>query len=418
LPVTPKGQNIISKVADLINPISGNWDEELVRATFWVQDADIILGTPIRDDIEDFYAWQPDPMGVFSVKSAYKIHVQMMRKASATRPGAPSEADPVWAKIWALPCPMKVKQFAWRFTHNRLPLRLNIKRRGMEIDTLCPMCHRQDEDGTHIFLRCKQVRACWRLMQMEELRTKLCECANAREMMWAVLQLSTEIQLKVLILCWQWWSARNSANAGDKRRKPEAVCSLTSKWVADSKEFFLKGVSASLKQGTKWSRPTGDTLKINTDGSYFPGTNHGGWGFIIRDADGDVRGSGYGHLQHIRDPLRAEAEACVQAIQAAASWGMTRIHIETDSTTLAEALQSSKYDRMTNGVIFKEARAFIRLNFSSCVSSYCPRTCNKAAHVLAAMGARCERDEMLFMADAPPDTVNSLVASNCAVSFE
>jgi hypothetical protein len=127
---------------------------------------------------------------------------------------------------------------------------------------------------------------------------------------------------------------------------------------------------------------------------------------------------GIGHLQHIRDPLRAEAEACVQAIQAAASWDMTRIHIETDSTTLAEALQSSKYDRMTNGVIFKEARAFIRLNFSSCVSSYCPRTCNKAAHVLAAMGARCERDEMLFMADAPPDTVNSLVASNCAVSFE
>jgi hypothetical protein len=40
----------------------------------------------------------------------------------------------------------------------------------------------------------------------------------------------------------------------------------------------------------------GDLTKFNMDAAYFPGSNHGGCGFIGRDADSVVRGSGYGYL--------------------------------------------------------------------------------------------------------------------------
>lgn len=33
--ITPRGQNIISKVGDLIDPVTRQWDEELVDHTFW-----------------------------------------------------------------------------------------------------------------------------------------------------------------------------------------------------------------------------------------------------------------------------------------------------------------------------------------------------------------------------------------------
>jgi hypothetical protein len=47
-------------VNELICPITGQWDEQLVRDNFWKIDADVILATPIREDFEDFYAWHYD----------------------------------------------------------------------------------------------------------------------------------------------------------------------------------------------------------------------------------------------------------------------------------------------------------------------------------------------------------------------
>ena len=415
VPVTPRRQNLVTKVAELINPISGTWDEALVQDIFWSVDAAIILATPIRDDMEDFCAWYPDTKGVFTVKSAYKIHNFQLRAASGN-PREGCQPDPIWEKIWALPCPMKIKQFVWRLTHDSLPLRINIKRRGVKLDPICPVCQRLDEVGAHTFLKCKVMKNCWRMLYLEDTRQKLTECANAREMVWTMLNLSIEKKLKALILCWQWWDARNKINAGDKARTAEAVCKLVHRWVSESKEFFLKGTSTTEKQALKWKKPRGDTIKINTDGAYFPGTTHGGWGFIARDADGDVRGSGFGHLKNIRDALRAEAEACLRALHAAASWGISNLHIETDSTTIAEALHSSKFDRTNAGVIFKDARAFMRLNFVTCVCSFSPRTCNGVAHKLAAMGASSEPDSFYLLAEAAPADVNMLLTSDRAGS--
>ena len=39
---------------------------------------------------------------------------------------------------------------------------MNIKRKKTELDTRCPMCHRFDEDGGHLFIKCERVKAVWR----------------------------------------------------------------------------------------------------------------------------------------------------------------------------------------------------------------------------------------------------------------
>jgi ribonuclease HI len=71
--------------------------------------------------------------------------------------------------------------------------------------------------------------------------------------------------------------------------------------------------------------PPGDWLKVNCDGSFLPGTRQGGWGFVIRDAQGDVMGAAAGRLDDIAGPERAEAEACNHALQFAASWGIQKL---------------------------------------------------------------------------------------------
>ena len=59
--ITPKGASILQKVEELINPVIEDWDEQLVRDTFYEEDANIILSLPISVETEDFLAWHPDP---------------------------------------------------------------------------------------------------------------------------------------------------------------------------------------------------------------------------------------------------------------------------------------------------------------------------------------------------------------------
>lgn len=69
--------------------------------------------------------------------------------------------------------------------------------------------------------------------------------------------------------------------------------------------------------------------------------------------------------------VQSEAEACSQALSAAASWGVSVL--ESDCQILLRALQGRDYDRSLEGVIFRDIRQFIRLNFSSIVFAFVSR---------------------------------------------
>ena len=41
--LTPRGASLMSHVAELINPVTGGWDTQLIRDTFWDEDAQLIF---------------------------------------------------------------------------------------------------------------------------------------------------------------------------------------------------------------------------------------------------------------------------------------------------------------------------------------------------------------------------------------
>src|SRR5438128_1146275 len=67
-------------VADFIDPVNGNWDEEVLRAILDPQDVVDILAIPLRPGSQDSVAWYYDKKGVFSVKSAYRLGVELREK--------------------------------------------------------------------------------------------------------------------------------------------------------------------------------------------------------------------------------------------------------------------------------------------------------------------------------------------------
>jgi hypothetical protein len=211
LPITHRGNSLLTKVTKLIDPSTGTWNEELVSQTFLPQDAELILATPVHYDLDDLVAWHFDMKGRFSVRSAYKMFRDHIRRSR--RDGGMSTADNgllerrQWQMIWGLKCLGKVKQFLWRFTHNSLAVRRNLQRQGVKMETAsCVMCNRSLEDGGHLFFNCKYVKQLWRELCLEEQRCILATKTSARDAVAHILHMEETVQLKMVLLLWVWWS--------------------------------------------------------------------------------------------------------------------------------------------------------------------------------------------------------------------
>lgn len=103
-----------------------------------------------------------------------------------------------------------------------------------------------------------------------------------------------------------------------------------------------------------WNPPPAGILKVYIDGSFQSSEERGGWGFVIRDADGDVVGAGAGYVAHAQDALHAEAEACIKAMNYAQAWGISKIVVESDAQLLVQAINTNSHDLGPSGVLFRE----------------------------------------------------------------
>ena len=107
----------------------------------------------------------------------------------------------------------------------------------------------------------------------------------------------------------------------------------------------------------------------------------GGWGFIIRDHEGEGVLAGAGRLESVM----AETLGCRMSLTAAPDHGISHFQLETDSTNLQEALKSTSFDLATGGMLFHDLRALLHEQLVCSSILYVPRSCNLLAHALASL---------------------------------
>jgi ribonuclease HI len=412
--ITPRRGSLLQKVADLINPVTGLWDEVLVRDIFWEEDANIILAMPLYEGMDDWPAWHPDPKGFFSVKSAYALGTRVRDNLNcvdaSTSISMPTSFE--WKKIWRMNVANKVKVFVWQLAHNSLQVKQNIARRGIKLDTVCPMCHRFDEDAGHLFLKCKNIRLCWLLLNLEEERLSLVSLNSGTDLLDKIWTFPEDVQQKIILLLWCWWTARNKTDNGERRKSSQEVVSDVS--------FHMNAwnLAHNFKKQTKrepvkqnWKAPPEDYYKINCDGAFFSKTCKGGWGFIIRNHLGQVVVAAAGSADHLMNAQHAEAMACLKGLEQAAVMGLQHVILETDASVVANGIGGNCIDRSVLSTLFREIRANVLYDFATCSISRCPRECNLVAHSLADMGVSCNTGPMIWM-DQVPDNVAALVSSD------
>ncbi|GJT09443.1 RNA-directed DNA polymerase, eukaryota [Tanacetum coccineum] len=99
----------------------------------------------------DSWIWNPDPSGDFTVKYTRRWldDIILPTNLMVTR--------------WNPLVPKKVNIFCWRMFLNRIPTRLLLDSRGIDIpNVLCPICGIDQEDITHLFLKCEVTSEIWR----------------------------------------------------------------------------------------------------------------------------------------------------------------------------------------------------------------------------------------------------------------
>ncbi|GKC07191.1 RNA-directed DNA polymerase, eukaryota [Tanacetum coccineum] len=69
------------------------------------------------------------------------------------------------ATTWDKSIPRKVNVFMWRLSLDRLPHRLNLSSRGMDIPAIsCPSCNANVESANHVFFECDITTDMWKLV--------------------------------------------------------------------------------------------------------------------------------------------------------------------------------------------------------------------------------------------------------------
>jgi hypothetical protein len=93
--------------------------------------------------------------------------------------------------------------------------------------------------------------------------------------------------------------------------------------------------------------------------------------------------------------------------------GITKIILETDSLILKQALQNDSRRLSEVGGDIYELKNLLMSSFSNFLCGFVPRSCNKVAHNLAAVGVSCNQGGVVHW-DCTTPAVSDLVASDIA----
>jgi ribonuclease HI len=218
-------------------------------------------------------------------------------------------------------------------------------------------------------------------------------------------------RLLCITTLWFLWSERNTIREDGRRRTAESIARNIQAYVGEMRQAPLDAQSSSARQTQHWEKPSPGVLKLNCDGSFIPGEKCGGWGFLIRDSDGDVVITGRGRVNHLLNAFQAEIIACIHGVQTTINLGMGHLILETDAMMVKQAMLSEKYSlAMVRGLV-EELKWLTATNFISFDCVHVSRTCNKAAHMLAALGVGGAEGEDHVSCNIP-DSVDVFVADD------
>uniref|UniRef100_A0A5B6YX71 Reverse transcriptase zinc-binding domain-containing protein n=1 Tax=Davidia involucrata TaxID=16924 RepID=A0A5B6YX71_DAVIN len=134
------------------------WNKELLSSFFLPSEVEDICMIPLSmHAVPDRLLWHFLKHGAFTVKSAYPIAIEYLKKMSNIEVCESSNKDglnKLWKILWSLGIPKKIKNFLWRAMVDILPTGTRLADRHLSVDCNCRLCEERVETSVHLFSQC------------------------------------------------------------------------------------------------------------------------------------------------------------------------------------------------------------------------------------------------------------------------
>lgn len=417
---TPRGNVLLRTVDELIDPLTGQWDIDILESIFNPLEVRRVLQIPISPNLEDdFISWHKTKSFNFSVRSAYYLEWEHQHGRSGRRYDGegPARRNPVWDILWKLQVPAKVKIFIWRSLHGLVPGMCLLANRHIKVAAQCPICQQGAEDIRHLIFTCKRAKEVWKALGLDDflkqfMATDRSGSVILEEILRSQVKKSPIIghlgfQETVAVAAWYIWWQRREAVKGESvvppARSAFSIQALTSNFGLAEKKAAPKEVS--------WTRPPHRQYKLNVDATYFP-SGVGAVAAVVRNDRGESIAGGAKPVENVLDAATAEAMALRHGLNILEGIGCSPVIVESDSLELINACNGvielwSPYTAILADC-FQISQRIGNISFK-----HCPREANKTAHNLARLSFDCSS---VFMWDGdPPSSVLSDVINDVSL---
>ena len=113
----------------------------------------LIQQVTVNKESVDSWFWK-DEEGKYTVKSGYS-------KIQNFPSGKNSN---LYRMLWTVKVAPSAQFLAWRVIMNKVPKRINLRRRGVQLtDVSCVFCGLEEETNTHLFFTCNVIKKIWNM---------------------------------------------------------------------------------------------------------------------------------------------------------------------------------------------------------------------------------------------------------------
>lgn len=326
-----------SLVSELIDGSTATWNRALLDQFFLASDTSAIMSIPLCTRLmSDFWAWNFERNGNFSVCSAYRMLVDTKRRWEDWLEGNVGSSDyeaeaKSWTSLWAVQVPGKIRNFLWRLAKHTIPTEDIRHRRKMAECDNCQLCGMQDS-WRHSLLECSIARCVWALVD-DDVADYIHVSTEPSAKLWLfalINDLPHASLIKTVVTLWAIWAARRKAIHEGVLQSPHATHALQ---VPKRPATHLPaGIRTRGSRG--WIAPSPGVAKIHVDGGLSRDGRTGASATVCRDHTGLFLGSSAMVFRNLTDPATLEALACREALAFALDLSLDQVVIACDNKTL------------------------------------------------------------------------------------
>ncbi|XP_042005828.1 uncharacterized protein LOC121754533 [Salvia splendens] len=333
-----------------------------------------ILDTPIVAGEPDVPRWKLSRLREFSLATTWET-------IRSQRPSIQGLDD-----IWKAGLTKSIAIFNWRLLSNRIPVDSKLQWRKIELASKCQCCSRRPntESLQHLFIRGWGATCVWK------------EFNGWFEGSAPPLRVNDTIPDRLQV---HMFIYNNMANGHIKPKHWKGVKIGMS--LPNHPE--TRG-PRPLVMPVKWHPPERTWIKLNTDGAFSEATNMGGGGGLVRDHNGKLLVA-FATPLAAHSALEAELMAIHHGLEVAKGFNLP-IWVEADAEQAIKLLNGSAWGPAQVRRVMARLHGFKRRH--TVRATFIPREGNKAADLLAKMGAEQDHFQQMSSQNVPA-TIRAII---------